>query len=182
MTRSVKRKFRPWLWLVVILIVVPVVVMASWAGTEYMLNQTSEASFCTGCHSMEPMGQAYLKSTHGGNNALGVQAKCTDCHLPHGNRLEHVLAKARAGLRDVWAQWTSDPEQIDWHAKRVRRHEFVYDSGCLTCHRGLAQSTDPAHPAYYAGGVSPFRGEGRFRCVTCHFSVGHQDLAAWLDR
>jgi nitrate/TMAO reductase-like tetraheme cytochrome c subunit len=179
MNESKKQRTRWWIG-VPVLMVLPLLIMASWVGTEYLLGQTSEVEFCMSCHTMVPISKAFLKSKHGGNNRLGIRAKCTDCHLPHDNTVNYLFTKARLGLRDTWAQWFQDIESINWQAKRAERHRFVYDSGCLKCHRGLEHSTQPTHPAYFAGGSNPFAGQKLFRCVTCHFSVGHQDLSHWL--
>ncbi len=75
-----------------------------------------------------------------------------------------------------------DHGQIDWEAMRGRRAEFVYDSGCLHCHKEFKNGKGPEHPAYFAGGTNPFNRDEKMRCVTCHYSVGHNDLAKWISR
>ena len=40
-----------------------------------------------------------------------------------------------------------EPHEIDWHGIRERREEFVYDSGCLNCHKYL----QAARPTAIAG-------------------------------
>lgn len=173
-------KPRRWIWIAIIVIALPIAVMASWLGTEHLFDQTSGSDFCASCHVMNPMVQAYARSRHGGNNRLGIKVKCVDCHLPHDSHTQYFLAKARAGLRDTWTQLTTDVEKIDWQAKRSKRAEFVHDSGCLKCHGELKHSTRPTHPAYFAGGINPFNNQERYRCVSCHHSVGHEDLSRWL--
>jgi len=180
MTESTSAKPRRWVWVAAILVFLPIAVIASWMGTEHLIASTSGAKFCATCHAMEPMIQSYLRSEHGGNNRLGIQVDCVGCHLPHDSPAGYLFAKARVGLKDVWAQLTLDPEKIDWHAYRAKRREFVYDSGCLKCHGEMAHSTRPDHPAYFAGGVNPFAGQEKFQCVSCHFDVGHKDLAHWI--
>ncbi len=170
----------PWVWLL-ILIVVPVAVMASWVGTEFLIKQSSGVAFCTTCHTMDPMGKAYLTSKHGGNSHLGIRVECADCHLPHDSVTNYLLTKASTGIRDMWAQFTHDPEKTDWQAKRANRHHYVFDSGCLKCHSEIARDNKSTHPAYFAGGDNPFRGEDKFRCVNCHFYVGHSDASKWLE-
>ena len=90
--------------LVLLLLVVPAAIAAAWMGTETMIEQTSDAEFCTHCHTMEPMAIAHTRSKHGGDNPAGLVAECTDCHLPHDNAANHLFAKATTGLRDLWAQ------------------------------------------------------------------------------
>jgi cytochrome c-type protein NapC len=99
--------------------------------------------------------------------------------LPHGNALGYLVAKGRTGLRDIWAELTRDPDTIDWAAMREERGRFVYDSGCLSCHRALAEATASdaaaflAHRAYFRGATSR-------TCVSCHPAVGHHRLGEAL--
>ena len=164
-----------WGWILIfVLFAGPPLVVAAWAGTEYIIEKTSGVEFCMRCHTMAPMGATYLLSTHGGQNRLGMKARCTDCHLPHDEPLRYIFAKAQRGLKDVWAQWTLDSDKIDWKAKRPQREHFV-ESGCLQCHEGLKSGANRNHPILFAGGTSPFDGR-RFRCIDCHFDVGHPGL------
>jgi cytochrome c-type protein NapC len=127
------------------------------------------------------MAISYETSKHAGNNQFGIKARCADCHLPHDNAATYLLTKAQKGVVDVWRQLTYDEgNPTNWVEKRKHRHEYVFDSGCIRCHSGKATGDDPSHPSYFAGGDSPFKGQGQFRCVDCHFYVGHSDASAWL--
>lgn len=182
MTQARKSKRTLWLWVVLLALALPIAVIAAWVGTEYVLEETAGVAFCSTCHAMGPMVEAYRESEHAGNSQLGIKAECVDCHLPHEGLVKHVFFKARFALRDTWSHLTTNVDKIDWHARRGRRAEFVYDSGCLNCHAELKQSTSPSHPAYFAGGINPFGGgEERFRCVNCHYAVGHKDLPERLE-
>lgn len=156
-----------------------VVVSGAWAFTQSMIEATGGVEFCTGCHSMEPMGRAYLEDVHGGHSRSGVQAHCADCHLPHDSQLGYLIAKARTGIHDVWVEFLGDPQAIDWEAKREHRERYVYDSGCLHCHSRLQEApvSDPktvvAHRPY-------FQGTANRQCVSCHQHVGHKDLGLHL--
>jgi cytochrome c-type protein NapC len=167
------------LTLIAIAIVVPAVMAAGWVGTETMIEETSDAEFCTSCHTMEPFATAHAQDAHGGNNPGGVVAHCTDCHLPRDNAAHHLLAKAKTGLRDVIAQAIYPFHKPDWLADLEQRDEYVYDSGCLNCHSALkdATSDDPqalaAHKAYFGGDIA----DG---CVECHAHVGHENLKYML--
>lgn len=175
------RKTRLWFWMIV-LALVPVAVLASWAGTEYLIERSSDEVFCTGCHTMQAVGASYAKTKHGGNNRLGIKVKCAECHLPQDSHLNYVYTKAKTGLRDMWLQLAYDENNpADWKAKRKNRHHYVFDSGCTKCHSEKLDSQDPSHPAYFAGGQSPFKGQGKFSCVDCHFYVGHSDASEWLQ-
>ena len=166
--------------LIAIAVIVPAVMAAGWIGTETVVNKTSDAEFCTSCHTMEPFARAHEQDVHGGNNPGGVVANCTDCHLPHDGAARYLFAKAKTGLHDAFAQAIYPIHKPDWIANLEKRADYVYDSGCLNCHAALkdATSDDPAalaaHKAYFGGDV----GEG---CVSCHANVGHKNLRVMLD-
>ena len=166
--------------LIAIAVVVPAVMATGWIATETLVEETSDAEFCTSCHTMEPFASAHEQDVHGGNNPGGVVAHCTDCHLPHDGAARHLFAKASTGMRDAIAQAIYPFHKPDWLGGLDERAEYVYDSGCLNCHAALqdATSDDPAaeaaHGAYFGGDV----GEG---CVRCHENVGHKNLRVMLD-
>lgn len=164
--------------MLVVAIALPVGVTASWMLMESTLEATSDADFCTSCHTMEPFARTFRQDTHGGRNALGLSAKCTDCHLRHDSLAGYLWTKARFGLHDLWAQLTYDLDAIDWRAGLARREHYVFDSGCLRCHRELRdirgnQPAFVAHRPYFLGEIAR-------KCVSCHEDVGHHNLARTL--
>jgi len=160
------------------------VMAVGWVGTETIVENTDDADFCTTCHTMKPFADAHARDVHGGNNAGGVVANCTDCHLPHDGALGHLFTKARTGMHDLMAQAVYPVHKPDWVGGLEERATYVFDSGCLDCHAALksASSDEPAamaaHKAYFGGDV----GDG---CVGCHKHVGHAELretlAAFFD-
>lgn len=150
-------------------------IVISWMVIETGIEVTSHADFCGTCHSMDPMVESYLASTHGGNNARGIMTSCTDCHVSHENVFAHFFGKARSGTHDAWVTLFTDEMSIDWQALRARREEYVYDSGCLTCHRNLEEATrdSETHTRYFAEVTDT-------QCVTCHEEVGHSNLNSYL--
>lgn len=53
----------------------------SFAGFNSILAYTNEMEFCTSCHSMKVNLEEYKETLHY-KNASGVQATCSDCHVP----------------------------------------------------------------------------------------------------
>lgn len=152
-----------------------VVIILSWMAIETGIEVTSHADFCSFCHSMQPMVDSYLASTHGGNNDRGIMSACTDCHVSHDNVFSHFIGKAQSGTHDAWVTLTTNMEEHDWQGLREKREEYVYDSGCLTCHRNLEEATRDMreHDDYFAGTIDD-------KCVTCHAEVGHSNLNKYL--
>lgn len=154
-------------------------VTASWMITQSALEATSGPDFCTTCHTMEPFARTFRKDVHGGSNRRGLAAQCTDCHLRHDNVASYLWTKARFGLHDVWAQLTYDLDAIDWKAGLEHRERYVFDSGCLMCHRELEDAR--GNNAAFVAHRPYFLGEIGMQCVSCHAQVGHSGLAAALS-
>ncbi len=150
-------------------------------GIATGVHETSGAKFCINCHTMKPMIESYKKDVHGGNNKVGFEAQCVSCHLPHNNTANYLVQKVETSFHDIKVQWFEDLKSIDWEASRKRRSEFTYDSGCVSCHVNLQQSTMSsqkafvAHRDYFAKRIDK-------KCVDCHNSVGHKNLGFYLPK
>ncbi len=157
------------------IVVLFLLIVVSWMGIETSIEVSSHADFCIVCHAMEPMVESYHDSVHGGNNPRGIMAACTDCHTDHTNVVTHLFTKARSGSHDIWVTMTRDESTLDWQAKREQHNAYVYDSGCLSCHRNLESVTAGRgeHAKYFSGLVDS-------QCVDCHEGVGHENLNKYL--
>lgn len=175
---SQRRKwYQGFLGIIVLSVIGIGILLLGWAGTDYALKKTSGPEFCGSCHSMRPMLASFLADTHGGNNAMGMQAQCADCHLPQDNYFNYLYTKVTTSAYDIWLETTGKSKEIDWHAKRANAFSFTYDSGCLKCHNNLQEyplddSGKPQHADYFAP-------DANGRCLTCH-NVGHKGLEALL--
>lgn len=151
------------------------VFIIAWMAIETGIEITSHADFCGACHVMEPMVDSYHADIHGGNNPRGIMAPCTDCHVSHENVVSHFVGKARSGTHDAFVTIFTDEKNNDWQALREEREEYVYDSGCLTCHRNLGNvdGGQKEHQNYFDGLIDT-------QCVTCHEEVGHSNLNKYL--
>lgn len=155
-----------------------VVVLAS----GFMIETTNTDTFCVTCHAMTPFRDAWKQAVHGGVNPQGFAAQCVDCHLPHGDFIEYVTAKAITGTGDVIQNLTMDLDTFDWMANaETHRLKFTYDSACRRCHHqldaapGMRRGGFLAHRAY-------LRGDTTKRCAECHPHVGHKDMADMVQR
>ncbi len=171
-----KRVMRPLLLiLVTVLIVLPALLSAGWTLAQYAIERTSGVEFCTTCHSMAPMAESYRLDVHGGRSSHGVQASCSDCHLPRDNPPNFMWAYWRRLVGDAWVEFFHGSDLTDWEALRDDRESYVYDSGCLNCHANLGDSF-PRNTDAFAAHKAYFLGEPETKCVSCHTSVGHKDL------
>jgi cytochrome c nitrite reductase small subunit len=113
---------------------------------------STDPKACVNCHIMQPMYDAWTKSSH------HAVAACVDCHLPHGF-LAKYIAKADNGYRHSRAFTFMDfhePIQI------TARNATILQANCLHCHREFV------HTILTSG----LHGEG-VSCVHCHADVGH---------
>lgn len=150
-------------------------------ASGFMVDVTNKDTFCVTCHIMKPFRQSWLDSVHGGQNPQGFTAQCVDCHLPHGDFFEFLVAKAVTGTGDVIHNIYIDAANYDWvGASDKRRLLFTYDSACRHCHRvltppGMKRGGFLAHRAY-------LRGDTKKKCAECHPHVGHKNMAEAVDR
>jgi len=176
-----KSKFKKFLKLALIISVGILIGMLLSLFTAHMAEETSDEEFCGSCHSMEPMVKAFRDDIHGGNNRVGFKATCTDCHLPHDGVVNYMFQKSLTGMHDIYVETFGDPEKINWEAKRKNRRHFVYDSGCLRCHKNLREATLSNHKALIAHKAYFYKkDEIDLSCVTCHENVGHKNLSEYL--
>ena len=162
-----------------VLVLAPLLVSAGWMLGESLLASTSGAEYCASCHAMQPMVESYEDDVHGGRSPSGASADCVDCHVPHDSSARYLWGRVSLAAGELWTTLAGDPSTIDWQARRQERERYVFDSGCLACHDELskafprASEVREAHESYFAGEIEA-------RCVTCHASVGHRDLEAYL--
>lgn len=150
-------------------------------GIAQMIHMTGDDKFCVSCHVMEPMRDAYLNDIHGGKNRVGVKADCVACHLPHNNVLNYVFRKAYNGATEAAAMVFSDPYKYDWETRRKNRKHFVYDSGCISCHKELKTATNSNLKSFLPH-RDYFNGASKKTCAECHEHVGHKNLGLHLKK
>ncbi len=159
-------------WVLVAIVVIVLIIGFSYISLV-AINTTSEPQFCMKCHTMKPMAESFALSMHGGNNQIGFKAAhCTDCHLPHNNLAEYLIAKGTTGTRDILAE-IGLTGKADFSSNYFNYDRYVYDSGCLKCHEDIknpskAYGLDPdirnIHEYYWGK-----KKEGtHISCTYCH--------------
>lgn len=167
-----------WFGLAAGMVLAFVVVLAS----GFMIETTNTDTFCVTCHAMTPFRAAWQQSVHGGNNPQGFTAQCVDCHLPHGDFVEYVTAKAVTGTGDVIQNMIIDVETFDWMGNAEKnRLKFTYDSACRRCHHKIEDAPGMPRGGFLAHRTYA-RGETTKKCADCHPHVGHKDLAVMVER
>ncbi|WP_064607365.1 cytochrome c3 family protein [Photobacterium sp. J15] len=150
-------------------------------ATEVM-HALSSNEFCASCHTMKPMAETFKLSVHGGNNSQGFVAECVDCHLPESNIVEELYVKGTSGMRHMWGEYVLGMEQLDYQSLHKTRADYVFDSGCESCHKALEQRamnatesspvSDQTHHLVFANKET----NPDFQCASCHYDIAHPDL------
>jgi formylglycine-generating enzyme len=142
-------------------------------GSGALVTKTSENGFCDSCHTHPNATSRWKRSVHFDTRS-GTRTGCVECHLPPVGE-GYLVAKAKAGARDVWGKLTKDPESIDWELKSQPEHArfHVYESSCKACHENLFPATlskegDDAH-LYYTN----YAESRDLHCINCHLNAGH---------
>jgi cytochrome c-type protein NapC len=142
------------------------------------LAYTNEMEFCTSCHSMKINLEEYKESTHY-KNASGVQATCSDCHVPK-EFFPKMVAKVMAA-KDVYHEimGTIDtPEKFEayrWDmANRVWDKMRASNSReCRSCHE--YGSMDLSEQGRSARRRHPQAIEEGSACIDCHAGIAHEE-------
>ncbi|MET0090210.1 MAG: NapC/NirT family cytochrome c [Candidatus Thiodiazotropha sp.] len=142
------------------------------------LAYTNEMEFCTSCHSMKVNLEEYKQTVHY-KNASGVQATCSDCHVPKPF-IPKMVAKVMAA-KDVYHEimGTIDTkEKYEAHrwdmANRVWAKMRASDSReCRSCHEfsnmdlsAQDRSARKRHPQAMDEGKA---------CIDCHAGIAHEE-------
>jgi len=141
------------------------------------VTYTNEMEFCTSCHSMQVNLEEYKQTIHY-KNPSGVQATCSDCHVPKAF-LPKMVAKIMAA-KDVYHEilGTIDtPEKYEAHRWSMAsavwaKMKSSNSRECLNCHRienmDLAEQDRTARSKH---GNALDTGQS---CIDCHKGIAHE--------
>ena len=161
----------------------------AFGGFNTILAYTNEMDFCTSCHSMKINLKEYQETVHY-KNASGVQATCSDCHVP-----KEFLPKMKAKIiaaKDVYHEIIgtfavsdeikNDPEAYQEHydkhrwdmASKVWEKMRASDSReCRSCHNfdnmqfsAQGRMARKKHPRAQLKGQT---------CIDCHKGIAHEE-------
>ena len=147
-------------------------------GSSAFVETTNSTEFCTSCHSMQWVKEEWMESYHY-QNASGVRAGCSDCHVPH--QLGPKLYAKVMAAKDVWGEimGTIDTEEKFEHhrwtmANRVWAKMEATDSReCRSCHTFEAMDlTEQEKTSRKKHKRAQEQGK---TCIECHRGVAHEE-------
>lgn len=149
-----------------------------WGGFNTAMELTNTTEFCISCHEMEDNVYQEYKETVHFKNTSGVEASCSDCHVPRP-WIYKVIRKIQASSELYHkALGTIDtPEKFNEHrwvmANRVWKAMKETDSReCRNCHKfgsmDLSEQDRTARKKH-----SRAIDEGK-TCIDCHTGIAHE--------
>ncbi|SFT66469.1 trimethylamine-N-oxide reductase (cytochrome c), cytochrome c-type subunit TorC [Pseudovibrio denitrificans] len=149
-----------------------------WGGFHTAMDYTNTLDFCVSCHEMRStVYEEYKKSPHF-SNASGVQAVCSDCHVPK-ETYPKILRKIKAA-KEVYSKLTGKidtKEKFEAHrltmAKSVWAEMEANDSQqCRNCHKQDSMDFAKQHPKASETMQKGFK-DGE-TCISCHKGIAHK--------
>ena len=147
-------------------------------GFDVTMAATNTNEFCLSCHELAENAGKEFEGTSHHTNASGLQATCSDCHVPH-EFVPKMVRKIRA-VGEVYhhLKGTIDtPEKYDehrmWMATKTWEYMNARDSQeCRNCHDGDAWKLElqsEKAKEYHDGPLA----KGK-TCIDCHKGIAHK--------
>ncbi|NLS11914.1 cytochrome C [Vibrio sp. SM6] len=155
--------------------------LASLPASE-VLHAFSTNEYCGTCHTMTPATETFAQSVHGGNNTQGFVADCVSCHLPDSNVVEELWVKGTSGMRHLFGEYVLQMDALDYEELHPKRTDYVFDSGCESCHKGLepraekATSESPISDQTHQMAFARKDSDPDWQCSSCHYDIAHPGL------
>jgi cytochrome c-type protein NapC len=151
-----------------------------WGGFNTAMEATNTMEFCISCHEMEQnVYQEYTHTVHYSNRS-GVQATCSDCHVPDP-WVHKVVRKVQASNEIVHKVLGSidTPEKFD--AKRLQLAKNVWKAmkktdsrECRNCHD--FGSMNPENQKKRSRKQHILGMEQGNTCIDCHKGIAHKKV------
>lgn len=149
-----------------------------WGGFNTGMEATNKLEFCIGCHEMRDNVYKEYKETIHFSNRTGVQAVCSDCHVPKD--WTHKIIRKIQASKEVWGKITGvidTPEKFEAHRMEMATREWkrMKDSDsreCRNCHSFDSMSEEKQRKTPYKKHMAA-KAEGK-TCIDCHKGIAHQ--------
>ena len=151
-----------------------------WGGFNTAMEATNTMEFCTSCHEMKDNVYQEYKPTIHHSNRSGVQATCSDCHVP--KPWVHKMVRKIKASNEVWHKMLGSidtPEKFN--AKRLELAKNVWKSmketdsrECRNCHHLDSMNPVFQKPRARNQHLNAFK-TGQ-TCIDCHKGIAHKNI------
>ncbi len=157
-----------------------------WGGFHTALELTNTESFCTSCHEMRTNVYPEYKGSVHQNNASGVRAVCSDCHVPKewGPKM---IRKIQAS-KELWGHFVTGSiatrERFLERRIELAKHEWARmkrndSQACRNCH-SLTFMDFTLQENRAAANHQTALDTGK-TCIDCHQGIAHDLPENYLD-
>jgi nitrate/TMAO reductase-like tetraheme cytochrome c subunit len=156
-----------------------------WGGFNTAMEATNTMTFCISCHEMEENVYKEYKKTVHYSNGSGVQATCSDCHVPRPWVYKFVRKiEATNELFHKMLGSIDTPEKFD--AKRMKLAKSVWrtmkatDSReCRNCHDYVTMDPENQKPRARKQHMNAMKAGNT--CIDCHKGIAHKKVHDQLE-
>ena len=151
------------------------------AVTGVVIHATGTEKFCISCHEMEAtVYQEYVATSHY-NNASGVRATCSDCHIPQ-EWPDKLIVKTVSGIKDITHHLLGTLDTAEkFEAHRARMAEQVWEAmrktdsrECRHCHSYEAMELSLQGRSASRKHSAEWRERKNETCIDCHQGLVHK--------
>jgi len=149
-----------------------------WGGFHTAMEVTNTLEFCTSCHEMSYVYEEYKQTVHY-QNASGVRAICSDCHVPRP--WAYKVARKIKATNELFhtAMGTIDTQE-KFEAKREEMAQHVWDDmkatdsrECRNCHALESMNLDVQDRMAKKRHTLKRKLEKGETCIDCHKGIAH---------
>ena len=148
-----------------------------WGAFNTGMEATNTMQFCIGCHEMKDNVYKEYKETIHYSNRSGVQASCSDCHVPKD--WTHKIIRKVEASKEVWGKMTGiidTPEKFEAHRMAMATREWermkASDSReCRNCHSFEGMNTEVQKQR--ARKQHELAQRDKQTCIDCHKGIAH---------
>lgn len=149
-----------------------------WGAFNTAMEATNTLAFCISCHEMRTTVYEEYRHTVHFTNPSGVQAVCSDCHVPK-EWTAKLVRKIKASKELLyWALGTIDTAE-KFEARRLELATRVWQAmessdsqECRNCHNFSVMDT--GGQGRFAGRLHREAVEGSRTCIDCHKGISHR--------
>jgi len=149
-------------------------------GFMTVVEASSTLSFCTSCHEMQAFVYQEYKQTPHYQNASGVRAICSDCHVPHA-LVPKLWRKFQATYGEIPAHFMGKIDTREkFEAHRAELAQKVWDrmeatdsATCRKCHSYEAMAADKQDRYAQRKHSEEYRKATGATCIDCHKGIAH---------